>query len=212
MISRSDASATSWPSAAAGFTLIEMIVVLAIAGIAMSIVAANRTPVSAATKSRAAARSIYEALRAARSEALVSNRDVSFTVDVAHRSYAWGQRQATCRTACSSPCSPAPKRSSTAASDKSASIPMAARAVVAWSSRAVSMSGGSASIGSPGMCRLPIKPAKAAGRLRPALRLSGAGCRRSIATRLGARAGFTLIEVLVAVAISGIALASLRPR
>ena len=92
MISRSDASATSRPSAAAGFTLIEMIVVLAIAGIAMSIVAANRTPVSAATESRAAARSIYEALRAARSEALVSNRDVSFTVDVAHRSYAWGQR------------------------------------------------------------------------------------------------------------------------
>jgi general secretion pathway protein H len=97
MTSRSDATAerrsrAGSRGAAAGFTLIEMIVVLAIVGLVLSLVAVNRTPVSAATESRAVARDVYEALRAARSEALVTNRDVSFTVDVAHRSYGWGQR------------------------------------------------------------------------------------------------------------------------
>jgi general secretion pathway protein H len=92
MISRSEPPVARAPGAA-GFTLIEMVIVLAIMSLVLSLVAMKRTPVSAATEARAAARAVYEGLRAARSEAVMSNRDVSFTVDVAHRSYGWGRRE-----------------------------------------------------------------------------------------------------------------------
>jgi general secretion pathway protein H len=92
MISRSDRRAPARPGAAGGFTLIEMIVVLAIVAIVLALITVNRTPVSAATETRAVARAVYEGLRAARSEAIMTNRDVAFTVDVARRSYGWGAR------------------------------------------------------------------------------------------------------------------------
>jgi general secretion pathway protein H len=83
MISRSESSA--------GFTLIEMVVVLTILGLMTALIVANGTRVSPAVHARAAAEAISGALRSARSEALMSNRSVAFTLDVAGRSYQWGQ-------------------------------------------------------------------------------------------------------------------------
>ena len=83
MISRSEPRA--------GFTLIEMIVVLTILGLMTVLIVANGTRVSPAVHARAAAEAISGALRSARSEALMSNRSVAFTLDVAGRSYQWGQ-------------------------------------------------------------------------------------------------------------------------
>jgi general secretion pathway protein H len=76
----------------AGFTLIELIVVIAIMALMMTIVASQRSPVSPATHARAAAREVAGALRSARSEAIMTNRSISFTVDAAERRYWWGQR------------------------------------------------------------------------------------------------------------------------
>jgi general secretion pathway protein H len=92
MISPSERLATARAAVAEGFTLIEMIVVLAIVAIVLSLITVNRTPISAATETRAVARAVYEGLRAARSEAIMTNRDVAFTVDVARHSYGWGDR------------------------------------------------------------------------------------------------------------------------
>jgi general secretion pathway protein H len=75
----------------AGFTLIEMIVVLTILGLMTALIVANGARVSPAVHARAAAQAISGALRSARSEAVLSNRSVSFTLDIAARSYQWGQ-------------------------------------------------------------------------------------------------------------------------
>src|SRR5258708_3486058 len=84
MTSRSD----SGPGA--GFTLIEMIVVIAILGLMLALVTVGARPVSPATEARAAAQEISGALRTARSEALAANRPVEFTLDLARRTYRWG--------------------------------------------------------------------------------------------------------------------------
>ncbi len=76
----------------AGFTLFELIVVIAIMALMVTIVAAHKSPVSPAVHARAAAREIAGALRTARSEAIMSNRSVSFSVDSAGRRYWWSQR------------------------------------------------------------------------------------------------------------------------
>jgi general secretion pathway protein H len=78
--------------AAAGFTLLEMIVVLAIIGLATLFIGFGRTPLSATTEARAAAEAISGALRSARSEALMTDRSVWFELDTATPSYRWGQR------------------------------------------------------------------------------------------------------------------------
>jgi general secretion pathway protein H len=75
----------------AGFTLIEMIVVLTILALMTVLITANGIRVSPAVHARAAAQAISGALRSARSEAVVSNRSVSFTLDVVNRFYQWGQ-------------------------------------------------------------------------------------------------------------------------
>lgn len=75
----------------AGFTLIEIIVVLAILGLMTALVLANGTRVSPAVHARSAAEQVSAALRSARSEALMSNRSVAFTLDLANRAYQWGQ-------------------------------------------------------------------------------------------------------------------------
>jgi general secretion pathway protein H len=84
MTSRSDADA--------GFTLIELVVVIAVIGLALALVSIRSTPVGAATHARAAAQEISSALRAARGEAVATNQRVAFTIDVNHRSYSWGGR------------------------------------------------------------------------------------------------------------------------
>ena len=81
MISRSD------PRRAAGFTLIEMIVVLAILALVIAALPISGTPVSPATHARAAAREIAGALRAARSEAVMTNRSISVALDATNHRY-----------------------------------------------------------------------------------------------------------------------------
>ncbi len=80
------------PSRSAGFTLIELVVVIAILGLALAMVVMRGAPVSPATHARAAAREISGALRAARTEALMVNRSELFTLDVVARTYRWGQQ------------------------------------------------------------------------------------------------------------------------
>jgi len=84
MTSRSDTGR------AAGFTLIEMIVVIAVLGLMMVLVTVKGTPVSPGTQARAAAQAISGALRSARGAAVATNRSVAFTLDLAARSYQWG--------------------------------------------------------------------------------------------------------------------------
>lgn len=78
----------------AGFTLIEMIMVIAILGLMMVLMTVKTNPVSPATDARAAAEGISGALRAARAEAVMSNRSVQWTIDLARRRYRWGHMAA----------------------------------------------------------------------------------------------------------------------
>jgi general secretion pathway protein H len=84
MISRSDNHSET------GFTLIEMIVVIAILGLMMVLVTVGARSVSPATHARAAAQAIADGLRSARAEALTANRAVEFTIDIARRRYQSG--------------------------------------------------------------------------------------------------------------------------
>ena len=74
-----------------GFTLIEMIVVLTVLALLTVLLVNNASQVSPATHARSAAQGISAALRSARSEALSANRSVTFSLDVANRTYRWGQ-------------------------------------------------------------------------------------------------------------------------
>ncbi|HWC64049.1 MAG TPA: GspH/FimT family pseudopilin [Rhizomicrobium sp.] len=73
-----------------GFTLIEMIVVIAILGLTLALVGLKLTPVSPASHARAAAEEISGAMRSARGAAVMGNRSVSFTLDLAPPGYRWG--------------------------------------------------------------------------------------------------------------------------
>ena len=64
-----------------------MIVVIAIMGLTLALIGLKLQPVSPATHARAAAQEISGALRAARSQALMSNRSVDFTLDLFPPSY-----------------------------------------------------------------------------------------------------------------------------
>lgn len=75
---------------AAGFTLVEMLVVIAILGLALAVIGIGVKPVSPATHARAAAQEISGALRSARSSALMSNRSVWVLFDLASPAYQWG--------------------------------------------------------------------------------------------------------------------------
>jgi len=91
---RSDKPVVGRPGAEAGFTLIELIVVIAVMGLMIAMISSRNAPVSPATHARAAAREIAGAMRSARTEAIMTNRSVAFTVDAAGNRYWWGKRQA----------------------------------------------------------------------------------------------------------------------
>jgi general secretion pathway protein H len=68
----------------AGFTLIEMVVVLAILGLMLGLVLTHGPVRSQRIEIDAAARDIAGSLRLARSNAIAQNRLVTFNIDVAH--------------------------------------------------------------------------------------------------------------------------------
>jgi len=80
----------------AGFTLLEMIVVLAILGFALGLVLTHGPVRSAAVETRAAASTIAGNLRLARTRALAEARPVAISIDPAmHRVQVEGQPPAT---------------------------------------------------------------------------------------------------------------------
>jgi len=80
------------PGRDAGFTLVELLVVIAILGVMLALVGISAKPVSPATHAHSAAQEISGALRAARSAALMSNRSVAFTLELAPPGYQWGNQ------------------------------------------------------------------------------------------------------------------------
>jgi general secretion pathway protein H len=70
-----------------GFTLIELIVVLAVAGLALAVLLPNLDAGSETIELRAAATEIRAVLRAARSTAIAANRDLLFAIDDSGRGY-----------------------------------------------------------------------------------------------------------------------------
>lgn len=77
-----------------GFTLVELLVVIAILGVMLTLVGMGMRPVSPATQARNAAGEIAGLLRTARSTALVRNRSIAFTLDLAAPSYQLGTQEA----------------------------------------------------------------------------------------------------------------------
>ena len=70
-----------------GFTLLELLVVMAIIGLIVGVVATRFTAADPAVQAAASARGIAAGLRSARSEAIATNKEVLFIVDVANRHY-----------------------------------------------------------------------------------------------------------------------------
>ncbi len=82
--SRSTRPQAGFAAAPDGFTLIEMIVVLAIMGMMLGLVLTRGPVRSQRVEIDAAARDIAGSLRLARSTAIAENRVVSFNIDVVH--------------------------------------------------------------------------------------------------------------------------------
>jgi general secretion pathway protein H len=74
----------------AGFTLIEIIVVLAVVGFALVLIVGYKPPWSSALGVRGAAAEVASSLRLARSEAILRNRPVAFEIDLANRRFRAG--------------------------------------------------------------------------------------------------------------------------
>jgi general secretion pathway protein H len=74
-----------------GFTLIELIVVVAILGLALTLIVGYKPPWSSGLGTRAAAGQLASALRLARSEAIARDSPVSVTIDLAAHRYRVGQ-------------------------------------------------------------------------------------------------------------------------
>jgi general secretion pathway protein H len=71
----------------AGFTLIELVVVLAIMGLMLALILTNGPMRSPALQTRAAAAELAQGLRAARARAIALNRRVSFLLDLGDHAY-----------------------------------------------------------------------------------------------------------------------------
>jgi general secretion pathway protein H len=71
------------PHRRAGFTLIEMVVVLAVIGLVLGFLGLQRAPRSARLELEAAVRTLTGALQLARSQAIAENRSVAVTIGTA---------------------------------------------------------------------------------------------------------------------------------
>ena len=80
---------------AAGFTLIEMIVVLAVLGLLAGLVMAKGPMKSRTLTERAAVQALSSGLREARARAVATNRPIEFAVDIEHKTFRIGQDAAT---------------------------------------------------------------------------------------------------------------------
>ncbi|GHE20920.1 GspH/FimT family pseudopilin [Halomonas urumqiensis] len=77
----------------AGFTLVELMVVLAIVAMTVAVVPPLVVKVMPAMQAQAAARELASGLREARSTAMADNREVVVEIDLERRTYHWqGQR------------------------------------------------------------------------------------------------------------------------
>src|SRR4051794_3917863 len=97
MISRSEwqsRPAASRHGREAGFTLIEVVVTLAVLGFALALIVGYKPPWSSALGLRGTAAELASQLRFARSEAILRNRPIAFAVDLAARQVMVGQRPA----------------------------------------------------------------------------------------------------------------------
>jgi general secretion pathway protein H len=90
MTSRSETVPRSPPVFAAGFTLIELIVTLAILGLALVLITGYRTPWSTAFGLKGTAVELASGLRLARSQAIAGNRPVTLDLDLARHRYRVG--------------------------------------------------------------------------------------------------------------------------
>lgn len=90
MISRREAGRQSLTLAGAGFTLLEMLIVIAILGFALVLVTGFRSPWSKGLDVEAAASGLASQLRLGRSAAIADNRPVEFTLDLAAHRYRVG--------------------------------------------------------------------------------------------------------------------------
>src|SRR5215208_5579704 len=84
---RSDAMPRRLGSGTAGFTLVEMLVVLAILGLALVLVAGFRPPLSRGFDLDATAAELALQLRLVRSEAIAHNGPAAFELDLANHRY-----------------------------------------------------------------------------------------------------------------------------
>ncbi len=89
MISRCSTSRPD-PERCRGFTLIEVVVVLAILGLALALVVGYKPPWSSGLGLRGTAAELASGLHLARSEAIASNRPVAFDLDVPGHIYRVG--------------------------------------------------------------------------------------------------------------------------
>jgi general secretion pathway protein H len=81
------------PAGAAGFTLFELIVTLAVLGLALVLITGYRAPWSSALGLRGTAAELASGLRLARSQAIAGNRPVALALDLARRRYRVGDGQ-----------------------------------------------------------------------------------------------------------------------